>query len=85
MPEQAQKILDDYKLTIEDFNRINANSNKTQKEIALLKVIRGKVPTPTTDICKVIPVELVEGTIINSEYANVGEFITKQKYVDDIT
>lgn len=86
IPEQAQKILDDHKLTIEDFNRINANPNKTQKEIALLKEIREKIPTPTstTDMRKVIPVEFVDGTITNPDYANVGGFITEQKYVDDI-
>ena len=87
LPEQAQKILNDCQLTIDDFNRINAKQVKSSEEIALLKELREKVPVPTTttEMRKVMPTSYVDGMINDPEYANISGFVTDKGYVKDIS
>lgn len=87
IPDEVKAIFSEYQLSIEDFNRLNAKRVKTAQEIALLKEIREKIPTPTstTTMRKVIPIERLDGTISNPKYANVGGFVTDQTYVRHIS
>ena len=87
IPDGVKAIFSEHNLSIEDFNKINAKKFKTSQEIALLKAIREKIPTPTsiTTMRKVIPTEYLDGMISNPDYANVGGFVTDKTYVKHIT
>lgn len=87
VPEAAQGLLDEYGLTIDDFNKLNAKQLKNAKEIALLKAFREKIPGPGSDtqLRKVIPTEYVDSMITNPKYGTISGFMTDKSYVQGIT